>query len=444
MGEPQMSVAAERPTWVRWRIVSLILAYVAFCHFNRISISVAGNRILADYDDISETTMGLVYSAYLIFYTVFMTPGGWLIDGWGPKRALVLMGFGSAVGVMLTGLVGFTVTAAGLLVVNLFLVRSLMGVFSAPIHPAGARLVSHWVPWGARPGANGLVTASACVGIAATYFGFGFLMDHYGWPLAFVVAGLATTGLAALWTAYVTDWPAQHSQANHAERVLIDPTARAEVEIAPTDGPPKAAASSLLANRSLVFLTISYAAVGYFEYLFFYWMERYFGTELGLDTETSRLYSTICTLAMGVGMFGGGRLADRLQQLLGQRRGRALVPAVGMVLGALLLIPGILSTEPRWIVTWFALALAACGASEGPFWTTAIELGGSRGGTAAGICNTGGNAGGLLAPSLTPLLAGALGWHWAIAFSSLLCILGAVLWIWIVPGMRPQAVSESR
>ena len=52
-----------------------------------------------------------------------------------------------------------------------------------------------------------------------------------------------------------------------------------------------------------------------------------------------------------------------------------------------------------------ALALAAVGACEAPIWTTAVELGGRRGGTAAGICNTGGNAGGLLAPIVTPLVS---------------------------------------
>ena len=37
--------------------------------------------------------------------------------------------------------------------------------------------------------------------------------------------------------------------------------------------------------------------------------------------------------------------------------------------------------------------------SEGPFWVTAIELGGSQGGVSAALLNTGGNIGGILAPS---------------------------------------------
>ena len=97
---------------------------------------------------------------------------------------------------------------------------------------------------------------------------------------------------------------------------------------------------------------------------------------------------------------------------------------------------GLLATQPAWIVTWFGLAVGAVGMCEGPFWTTAIELGGRRGGTAAGLCNTGGNAGGLLAPIITPWVSGRLGWVWGIGLGSLVCLVGAALWWWIDPEER--------
>src|SRR5262249_30694726 len=126
-------------------------------------------------------------------------------------------------------------------------------------------------------------------------------------------------------------------------------------------------------------------------------------------------------------------LADRFQKQWGRRRGRAAVAAGGMLASAVLLGLGILARQPEWIVLWFALALAAVGATEGPFWTTAVELGRRRRGTAAAICNTGGNAGGLIAPVLTPLLAGLWDWPVAIGAGSLVCLVGAALWIWVEP-----------
>lgn len=432
MGTPDNGVVPQTsapPSGVRWGVLILLLAMIALGHFNRISISVAGSgQILKQHaDSITETQMGWVYSAYLIVYTLAMTPGGWFIDRWGPRRALMLLGFGSAGFVILTGVVGLAWSSAGLLVAGLLVVRGCLGVVSAPLHPAGARVVSFWFAPGVWAGINGMTTAAACIGIASTYFVFGELMDVVGWPTAFLVAGGVTALLALTWTAFVTDQPAQHPRVNAAERALIE-------EGHPSALPPSGDAPStldLLRNPSLVFLTLSYGAVNYFEYLFFYWMGFYFEDQLKLPKAEGRLYSTVCILAMGAGMLLGGWLADGLQRRWG-RQARRLVPPVGMTLSAVLLVLGLISTEPVWIVTWFALALAAVGTTEGPAWTTAAELGGRHGGgTAAAICNTGGNAAGLVAPILTPFIAKYLGWETAVALSSLYCLIGAVLWKWI-------------
>ncbi len=438
----EIHAGVEQPTRVRWQILGLLMAYVALCHFNRISMSVAGTeRILEDYhEQITPTEMGLVYTSYLLVYTLLMTPGGWLIDRLGPRLALVLMGFGSALGVALTGLTGLAISSAPLLLLGLIVVRGGTGAVTAPIHPAGARIVSRWVAVGDRARFNGLVTASACIGMASTFFVFGSLMDQSSWQWAFVLTGTVTGLLAIAWTWCVTDFPAQHPCVNPAERELIEGRSSAAimahltgVTARPHPHVEKESLSALLRNRSLILLTVSYGLLGYIEYLFFYWMEYYFEKVLHLDKETGRLASTICTLTMGAGMFAGGWLADRLQARWGRRRGRKLVPAGGMALGAGLLLLGLAFSDPIWIVLCSALALAAVGASEGPFWTMAVELGGARGGTAAGILNTGGNAVGLLAPVLTPLIGASFGWHWAIAPGILAGVVGAVLWAWIVP-----------
>jgi MFS family permease len=180
-------------------------------------------------------------------------------------------------------------------------------------------------------------------------------------------------------------------------------------------------------------LTLSYAAIGYVEYLFFYWMEHYFSTVLHLPTATSRTYSMITSLAMAAGMAAGGWLADRCQDRFGLRRGRAVVPVVGMLAGAVLVTVGVMTSQSTLVLACFALGMAAIGATEGPFWTTAIELGGRRGGTTGGIVNTGGNAGGIIAPVLTPWIGELFGWGWAISIGSLYCLLGVIFWIWIDP-----------
>jgi MFS family permease len=189
--------------------------------------------------------------------------------------------------------------------------------------------------------------------------------------------------------------------------------------------------------------------------LFFFWMHYYFEDVLHLGASRSRRYATILTLAMAAGMVLGGWIADRLRAMTGGRRHYATVPVSGMCLGAVLLVLGILVQDVFWIVTLLALALAAVGASEAPIWTLATELGGRRGGTAAAICNTGGNAGGLIAPIVTPWASGWIsrqaglaettGWQLGISLGSAVAIGGAVLWFWITPdaGAAPPTKRDA-
>ncbi|MBI3856154.1 MAG: MFS transporter [Planctomycetes bacterium] len=418
---------SDRPTNVRWRIVGLLLAYAALVHFNRISIAVAGSERLMEQFNISERLMGVLSSAYLLTYTLLMTPGGWFIDRFGARASLLLVGFGSALCVGLCGGAGFTIASAALMVPALISIRLVMGVTNTPFHPAAAHAVAKWIPGPQRAAANGYVNAAALVGISSTYYLFGFMMDRLGWPAAFVTAAAVTGLVAAAWWAYAASSPAEHRGVNDAERRLIAVDASGKIA---------AARISLVApwrKRSVMLLTLSYAAVGYFQYMFFYWMQYYFDKVLGAGKSDSRLYATIPAVAMALGMAAGGWLTDRAQTGWGLRRGRAGVVVAGMIASAALLGAGVLCKNTAWIVTYFSLALAALGACEGAFWTTATDLGGDRSGLAAGIVNTGGNAGGALAPILTPIASEHFGWKGAIALACVYCFLGALFWIWIDP-----------
>ena len=106
-----------------------------------------------------------------------------------------------------------------------------------------------------------------------------------------------------------------------------------------------------------------------------------------------------------------------------------------MVSAGLLLL-GIFARGTFWIVLWFTLSLGVLGLCEGAFWTTVVEIGGTRGGTAAAIMNTGGNGIGLLAPVVTPWVSAKLGWTWGISLGAFVGILGAMFWFWITPEER--------
>ena len=410
------------------------MALCFISHFNRVSMSVAGNDQIMRQFAIEPTRMGAVYSAFLFVYTLCMIPGGWFIDRFGPRLALMITGFGSALLGALTGVTGWLFTSGAGVWLTLLLVRGTMGSLSAPLHPSSARTVGNWFPLSQRSWANGIITGAAIAGVAATYPGFGALIQLLGWQSAFLMSAGVTVLLTFLWALYATNWPSEHRRVNEAERRLADP------------GPPSTPAGAggwkrLAGHRSLMLLTLSYAAVGYFQYLFMYWMQYYFDEVLHLGGTASKFYASIPQVAMALTMPLGGWLSDRLALPAGPRRGRAIIAAGGMIASALLLGLGVAAREPVWIVAWFTLALGAIGASEGPFWATAVEIGERNGGTAAAICNTGGNAGGMLAPVVTPWVSGHLGWPWGIALGGLVCLLGALCWWGIDPRAR---VAHSR
>jgi MFS family permease len=295
-------------------------------------------------------------------------------------------------------------------------VRCLMGVVNSPLHPGAANMVALSVPRSQTSLANGLVTFAACVGMAATYFLFGKLMDLLGWPGAFYVSSGFTVLVFLAW-------------------VGLAPRPAPQAGVTRSPAKPAVHVSDFFAHPGLICLTLSYAALGYFQYLFFYWMEYYFESVLQLGKERSRLYSTLVVLASGLGMVLGGWLTDCTLNWRG-RGGRALVPVAGLLTSAVVLIAGLWTAHAQLTLLCFAGAMAALGMCEGPFWTTAVEIGGHRGGMTAALMNTGGNAGGLLAPVVTPSLSLYFGWQVGMGLASVVVVLGAILWLGIDPHAR--------
>jgi MFS transporter, ACS family, D-galactonate transporter len=429
------SADSERPVVPRatgrWGgTVLLLMLVVATGHFNRISISVAGTeRIIPDYG-VAPDKMGMVYSAFLLFYTLAMLPGGWFIDRFGARAALVVLGFSSTVFVALTGSVGLIGHGAASVWLGLMIVRSLQGVTNAPLHPASARMVYGHVPPASRGLANGLVTFAACLGMAVCYYAMGTLIDRFDWPIAFLISSGLTLVVALVWTVRT----------------------RQSVEPAGSLGTEQPAISDLSAvlrvirRRSVICITLSYAAYGYFQYLFFYWIEYYFKTIQHEGRDVARGYSMLITLAMGAGMVSGGWLADRVPSSFSPRMRRAMVPVLGMIASGVVFELGLLAPSARVTLAGFTLAAALLGMCEAGFWTTVVELGGPFGGTAAGLMNTGGNAGGTLSPYLTPLFSiffathyGAdSGWRLGLAIAGVVVVAGAGLW-W---GVNPPLDSD--
>src|SRR5262245_60746857 len=198
----------QAPARGAWRIVALLVAFSFMSWFNRVSMAVAYDTRIGPDHGVSEEAIGTVYSAFFLSYLLFMTPGGWFIDRFGARRALLVMGLGSGLFGAMTSCAGLpALQAAGLMVTALLAFRFCMGLVSAPIYPAATRMVASWVPMHQRVFANGLVQGAAALGMACAFPLFGALIDVWDWPAAFLASGTFTTFLGLLWWVYAADRP---------------------------------------------------------------------------------------------------------------------------------------------------------------------------------------------------------------------------------------------
>lgn len=402
-------------TGTRWRIVFLLFLFALFGHFNRVGISVAGTEIFIKKYELSTTKMGWVYTSFLIAYSAGMLPGGWLIDRIGSRRAMTIYGISMGIFVALTGVLGWFVKDAYGLWIGLLLIRSCAGICSAPLHPGAAHVISDLMPDRSRATANGMVTAGALVGIAFCYPIFGALVDLFDWPAAFVICGLTMVVYATVWSRVAScNWGREQSSQPTSESNSSDTFSRAP-----------------LLNTNICLLAISYAAYGYFQYLFFYWMGYYFEEVLHVPDTQARWTSFWIMLAQGAGMAVGGLSTDVVCKLLGLANGRRLIVVSGMGLGGLFGLLAVFSHTQFAVAGCLAISMAALGICEGVFWTTATDLGGRSRGFSGAFMNTGGNIGGLVSPVLTPVMAKQIGWSGSIGVACAVAALGGMIWFLI-------------
>ena len=329
--------------------------------------------------------MGLVYTAFLTLYTLAMLPGGWFIDRFGPRLALLLLGFGSSLFVALTGCVGLVVHDAAALLAGA------AGCQGTARRGLGAA-ASGRGPDGRRPAS----AASKVSGWLGELLG---LPGNRGDPDR---DGVADRPIRLACRSVDLKRHDPGGRAGLGQRHASAPRPPAKQPCTSLDFE---AIYQVLRQRGVIAITLSYAAYGYFQYLFFYWITYYFETVRHEDHVVSRRYTTAITLAMGAGMFCGGWLTSQVPARFSPWARRGLVPLLGMFASGGVFEMGLLVSNPQATLAAFILSAAFLGLCEAAFWTTAVELGGRYGGTAAGLMNTGGNAGGAISPYLTPAMS---------------------------------------
>jgi ACS family glucarate transporter-like MFS transporter len=403
-----------------WPWVGLLCATATASYLCRVNVTVVGALVMKELD-LSQAQMGWVFSAFLLGYALFMVPGGIVADRWGARRVLELASWWWAVATALQVLVGrvpFATGAASALAALLAL-RFLLGVGEAPMFPAAARGVSRWIAPVSQGRANGFVIAAIAVGSAIAPPLLSWVMVRWGWRTALAVSAVPALVTAVAW------------------RIAGEPVPSAAILRPEAPGKPNGSGS--LRTQSFVLLTLSYSLQGYVGYIFVFWFYLYLVQERHFDFLSGAFLSSVPWLLSMVSIPLGGWLSDRIAANRGLAFGRRAVPLVGLSLAGVLLSLGARTANGYLAAVYLALSTALVLSVEGPFWATMMEIAGDRSGVGGGIMNMGCNVGGFISPTLTPMLAEAIGWENALHVAAVLSIVAALLWL----GIRPAGDRET-
>ena len=187
----------QKPSASR-NVLTLLCSLSFILYIDRVNLAAGAGPIKAELG-LSNTGLGIAFSAFGYSYAVFQIVGGWFSDRYGPKLTLIVC---SCIWVVATVATGF-VWGLG----SLFAARLLLGVGEGGTLPAEARAISNWFPKEKRGFVLGFTHACSRLGNAITPPLVVMLILLYSWRASFVIVGILTSVRIIVWALYFRDTP---------------------------------------------------------------------------------------------------------------------------------------------------------------------------------------------------------------------------------------------
>jgi MFS transporter, ACS family, glucarate transporter len=408
---------------IRWRIFSLLFGFGFLAYLQQKSITVAAERMMPDLN-LTQVQVGWIEWAFVLGYGLFQLPGGIFGQRQGARRTLVIVGLAAFLATVATPLAPYWLTGPGLFAA-LLLLQLLLGCSQAAIFPVSAGMFEVWFPPRRWTTVQGLQTMGLGLGAALTPPLIASLMSVMGWQRALLWASLPAVVLISLWAWYGRNAPREHPSVTAAELEEIG-----DQNIAPVDAKiSMKQLLSLLTNRNVLMLGISYLCMNYSFYLLSNWVFLYLVQERKFSVLESGWLAMAPPLAAALGAGVGGVITGALCVRLGNRWGYRLVPLFAMPIAGILLLVSVDAANPYWAVAGLATCFAAVELNEGAYWGAAMLVGGGDTMAVSGIMNTGGNLGGIIGIPIVAYLSGRHLWRTAFVVGAGFAVASALAWL---------------
>ena len=402
----------------RYKLVALCVCAVFVCYIDRVNISVAVLAMQEQYKW-SESTKGLVMSAFFIGYMALMPTSGWLANQFGGKRVLGYAVLWWSLWTLLTPL------AAAWSLPALVFARIAMGAGEAATFPAIYNLYGRWILPTERSRAVALLIGGIPLGTLTALMSTGWIINHYGWPPVFYLFGSIGFLWCLAWFPRTTDRPDAHPRISTTELALIRESAPATTERAPVPW------RRLLRAPAVWALIINHFCSNWVFYMLLAWLPSYFKNQLGLSIAKSGIYAAGPWLAMfAVGMFSGWFGDKLVKRGVGVTVVRKTMQVTGLVGAALFMLA---ARDVSTVNTAFALMCGALGMlafTWAGFLPNHLEIAPRYADVVMGLTNTAGTIPGIVGVALTGWLVDQThSYTAAFALAAGVNIFGAIVWL---------------
>jgi sugar phosphate permease len=368
-------------------VLFMLCLMYAITYIDRVNVSMAA-AVFRKELNLSNTQVGLVFSAFAYPYLVFQVFGGWVGDRFGARLALTVAGIIWAAATILTGLVG---SLGGML-----FARVLLGFGEGATFPVATRAMSDWTPASKRGFAQGITHSAARLGNALTPPLVAWLIILVTWRGSFIVMGVLSFVWVVTWAWYFRDNPRDHSGVTQAEIDKL-PTFRTR-EVRKKEPVPW----GRLTKRMLP-VTFVYFCYGWTLWLYLAWIPQYFLNSYKLNLRDSALFASGVFFGGVVGDTLGGIVSDRIYEKTGDRnKARTNMVVLGFIGSLAFMLPILFVHNVSVAAFCLSTAFFFSEFTIGPMWAIPMDIAPKFSGSASGLMNTGS----ALAAIVSPLIAG--------------------------------------
>ena len=393
---PASAPTAERPSHIRYVVVSVLFFATAVNYADRATISIVGTA-MSKALGLGPIPLGYALSAFSWAYVAAQIPGGWILDRFGSKRTyLWSIGLWSFF-TLLQGTVGVLGPGTSA-IVTLFTLRLLLGFAEAPSFPANGRIVATWFPTAERGFASAVFNAAQYAALVIFAPLMGVVANGFGWRAVFVFMGGLGLVLWALWPLFIHS-PREHPWANAGELSFIE-KGGALVDV---DGQKPlpfrwSVLAQLLSNRMILGIYLGQYCINVLTWFFLTWFPIYLVKQRHMSILQAGFVAALPALCGLAGGLIGGYVSDwLLKRGLSLTLSRKLPIVAGLLLSIIIVGCNYVTSQTAVVVL---MSLAFFGKGVGSLgWALISDVSPKEIlGQSGALFNSFGNAAGIVTP----------------------------------------------